>query len=220
MAGTQYCTVPDVLALVALDAQARLATDPGIPVPLGVKGDGVTTKFDTPFAYSTTLTTVVGGTPTANTISPGTAADGICDQVVFAVAPALGALITCAADLKAVNIGVVRQCIDLATKKIKGSMSRYDTENPGALVLAVVNPIAVFYTRWFLRSRRSMNEYDPIIEEYRSNERWLLNLATGKIPLPYTAPIVTAAPPVPTPINAEPSVFDAPYSNPPKDFFT
>lgn len=214
MAGpAQYCSVPDVLALVSLDAQARLATDPGVAVPLAEKGDGVKTAFDTPFAYATTIATVVAGVATANTLSPGTGADGIVDQVVFAAPPALGALLTAQADLKAVNISVIRQCIGLATDKIKGSLARYGTENLPADVLAVVHAPAVFYARWFLRSRRNMSEYDPIIEEFKSNERWLLNLATGKIPLPASAPIATAAPPSPPAVRAvEPPVFDEPGS--------
>lgn len=206
-----YCSVDDVLALVSLDAQARLATDPQIAVPLAVKGDGSALTFDTPFRYSTTITATVAGVPTAVTLSPGTGTDGV-DQIIFGAPPALGALIMAKADLNAVNVSVILQCIRLATNKVKGSLARYGTENLPADVLAVVNTPTVFYSRWFLRIRRNMSEYDPIIEEYKSNERWLLSLAQGKIAFPASAPIATAAPPSPSATIAEPSVFDAPGS--------
>lgn len=208
----QYCTVQDVLALVSLDQQARLATDPQVAVPLAEKGDGIKDTFDTPFAYATTIITTVAGVVTANTIIPGAGADGIVDQVKFAVPPAYGALITGQANLQAVNIDVVRLCIKLATNKIKGALARYGTEGLPADVLQVVNTPAIFYTKWFLRTRRQMNEYDPIIEEYKSNERWLLALAKGDIAFPASAPIAKATPPSPAPIT-EPSVFDTPGSS-------
>lgn len=203
-----YCTVDDVLALVSLDAQARMATDPQIAVPLAVKGDGVTDTFDTPFRYATTFTATVAGSPAVATVSPGTGTGNV-DQIVFASVPALGAQLMVKADINAVNVAVVGQCITLATNKVKAAFSRYGTETLPADVLAVAQPPTVFLTRWFLRSRRNMNEYDPIIEEYRSVDRWLLNIATGKIALPASAPIATATPPLPAPV-AETSVFEPP----------
>lgn len=206
-----YCTVDEVLALVSLDAQARMATDPQIAVPLAEKGDGVKDTFDTPFRYSTTITTTVGGVATSNTLSPGTGADSV-DQVVFAAPPALGALIMAKADLNALNLDVLRLCIKLASNKIKGALARYGTESLPADVLAVLQPKAVFFTRWYLRMRRSMSEEDPIRMEYKSENDWLMAVATGKIALPASAPIATAASFTPKPIVDTPSVFDAPYS--------
>jgi phage gp36-like protein len=217
MAGpTVYCTLADVLALVSLDAQARLATDPQNPVPLAVKGDGHITTFDTPFMGSTTISCVVGGVTTAATLIPGGAANG-CDQVHFASAPASLALITAKADIAAVNTFIIGLCMTLGANKIKGSLARYlppDDSAPPLAVMAVLQPLNVFFTRWFLRMRRSMSEYDPIIEEYKQNCAWLTNVATGKIALPSSAPIQTAAAPLnPPAVRAEPSVFEAPYSS-------
>lgn len=210
MAGpTLYCTVADVLALVSLDAQARLATDPGVPA-LVARADGFSSVYDTPFYGATTITALVASVPTTVTLIPGGAADGN-DQIQFASPPALDAIITAKADLNAVNTVVVQQCITLATNKIKGSLARYDAENPGAAMLAVVQPIAVFFTRWFLRIRRTMNEWDPILEEYRANNAWLMAVAKGQIALPSTTPIVTAPAPSPSQVLSEqPPVFDPP----------
>jgi phage gp36-like protein len=217
MAGpTLYCTLADVLALVSLDAQARLATDAGVQQPLAAKGDGHTVTFDTPFQLATTITTLVVGALTANTLVPGGATNGN-DQVTFASAPASNALITAAADSKAINIAVVDACRLLASNRIKGSLAGYlpadDAPFP-AEVAAVLQPLAVFFTRWYLRSRRGMNEYDPIIEEYKSADRWLLSVAKGQISLPVSAVTVTSARPAVSPIYAEPSVFEPPGTNP------
>lgn len=206
---TTFCTLADVVALVSYDAQARLATDPALAVPLAVKGDGVADTFDTPFMLATTIVTNVAGVVTANTLSPGTGTGGR-DQVVFAAPPALGALITAQADLKAVNVDVVQQCIVLGANKIKGSLARYNLAGLDAAVIEVLQPLNVFFARWFLRCRRQMNEYDPIITEYKSQDAWLMGVATGKIALPSTAKIATAAPPNPSNIYTEAQVFEPP----------
>jgi hypothetical protein len=212
-----YCTVDDVLALVSLDAQARMATDPQVAVPLAARGDGLVTVFDTPFRYATAITTTVAGVTTANTLSPGTGTDSV-DQVVFADPPASGALIMAKADLNAVNVSVIGQCITLASNKVKGCLARYGTEDLPAEVLAVLQPKAVFFTRWYLRMRRSMSEEDPIRMEYKSENDWIMAVATGKISLPSTAPIATAPSFSPKPIVDTPSVFDPPgYTT--KDLF-
>jgi phage gp36-like protein len=217
---TLYCQLADVLALVSMDAQARLATDPQVAVPLSVKGDGTATLFDTPFRGATKITTVVGGVETANTLVPGGATNGN-DQVTFATHPANNALITAQADLKAVNTDVILQCMVLASGKIMGAMARYGTESPPADTAAILLPIAVFFTRWFLRMRRNMSEYDPILREYDSNDRWLLRVATGQIALPADDVPVIAAPPVMPVVRAESSVFEAPYSSSfQRDFLT
>jgi phage gp36-like protein len=218
MAGpTLYCTLADVIALVSLDAQARLATDAGVQQPLADKGDGSQVTFNTPFQLATTITTLVGGALTANTLIPGGATNGN-DQVTFATHPANNALITAAADAKAINISVVDACRLLASNRIKGSLAGYlpadDAPFPPE-VQAVLQPLAVFFTRWYLRSRRGMNEYDPIIEEYKSADRWLLAVAKGQIALPSSAVVVTSARPLISPVYAEPSVFEAPGTNPP-----
>lgn len=211
MAGpTLYCTLADVLALVSLDQQARLATDQGA-VPLAQKGDAWTKVFDTPFTGSTLIKTLVAGIDTPNTLSPGTGANGV-DQVAFATAPALDTLITGQANLGAVNIQVVQLCINLATNEVKRYLARYGTENLPADCLAMLNSPTVFYARWFLRERRAMNEYAPIIEQKKSVDAWLMGIATGKIALPASAPIAQAAvPDQPPAVRAEPSVFEPPY---------
>jgi phage gp36-like protein len=212
-----YCTVDDVLALVSLDAQARMATDPQIAVPLAARGDGLMVAFDTPFRYSTAITTTVAGVPTASTLASGTGTNGV-DQVIFATPPNSGDLLMAKADINAVNVSVVAQCVALASNKLKGCLARYGTENLPADVLAILQPKAVFFTRWYLRMRRSMSEEDPIRMEYKAENDWIMAVATGKIALPASAPIATAASFSPQPIVDTPSVFDAPYSKP-NDFF-
>lgn len=215
MAGpTLYCTLADVLALVSLDQQARLATDQGA-VPLALKGDDWTKTFDTPFTGSTVIKTQVAGVDTANTLRPGTGTNGV-DQVVFAAAPALDALITAAANLGAVNVNVVNQCVVLASNEVKRYLARYGTENLPVDVIAALNSPTIFYARWFLRERRGMNEYAPIIEQKKSVDAWLMGVATGKIALPASAPIAQAAEPLhPPAVRSEPSVFEPPYSSVP-----
>jgi len=209
-AATLYCTLADVLALVSLDQQARLATDQGA-VPLATKGDGSALTFDTPFTGATSIVTQVAGVDKANTLSPGTGTDGV-DRVVFAApAPALNDLITAKANIGAVNINVVNQCIVMATNEVKRYLARYGTENLPTDVLATLNSPAIFYARWFLRERRGMNEYAPIIEQKKSVDAWLMGVATGKIALPASAPIAQAAEPLTPPaVRSEPSVFEPP----------
>lgn len=215
MAGpTLYCTLADVLALVSLDQQARLATDQGA-VPLAAKGDGTTLTFDTPFTGATSIkvfiaTPVDPGLIIDATMSPGTGLEGV-DQVVFTTAPADGASITAQANIGAVNINVVNQCRVLATNEVKRYLPRYGTEDLPADVLAILTNPTVFYVRWFLRERRGMNEYSPLIEQKKSVDAWLMGVATGKIALPASAPIAQPPPPTTSPVIAEPSVFEPPY---------
>jgi phage gp36-like protein len=212
---TVYCSLADVLALVSLDAQARMATDAERPVSLGVSPFGGQQLWETPFYDATEILAYVNRVQDMGaTLVYGGGPNGTDRINLSAPAPA-GAVVTAAGDLKSVNTAVVQQCIVLAAGKIKGSLARYGTENLPADVVAVLQPLNVFYTRWFLRMRRSMNEWDPIIEEFKSNERTLLNFATGKMALPASAPIATAAPPSPVPIHSEPNVFGPPYTNTP-----
>lgn len=207
---TLYCSLADVLALVSLDAQARLATDLGIFVPLG-KGDGLTQTFDTPFTGASAIATQVAGADTPSTLSPGTGADGV-DRVTFASPPGVGVLVSGKANIGAVNVAVVNQCRVLATNEVKRYLARYGTENLPADCLAMLNSPTVFYVRWFLRERKNMNDYPPILEQKKSVDAWLMGVATGKIALPASAPIAQAAEPLnPPAVIAEKSVFEAPY---------
>lgn len=210
---TLYCTLADVLALVSLDAQARLATDPDTYIAVGA-GDGLALTFDTPFINSSALSATVNGVAAGTTMSVGTGPDGT-DQVVFAVAPALGAVVKVKADARAINSAIVQQCIVLATNKIKGHLARYVPENPSAAVLAVLQPKAVFFTRWYLRMRRSMEEWDPIRDEYKSETAWLVAVAKGDISLPADSTLATSATPTPPPdIKVDtPDVFGPPGSS-------
>lgn len=206
--GTPYCTVADVLAIVSADALARLATDPQVAVPFSAKGDGTTVTFETPFAYSTAITTFVAGVATANTLIPGAAPDGN-DQVTFSPAPALGALITGFANIGAVNTQVVQQAIANASDDITGYLARYGPLPQAAL--DVVRPRAVFLVRWKIRQRRSMEEWDPIRDDFKRLQSWLEKVAMGKIALPATTPIATApAPSQPRAVHAERSIFESP----------
>jgi hypothetical protein len=207
---TLYCTLADVLALVSLDQQARLATDQGV-VPIGV-GDGLVQTFETPFTGATSVKTYVAGVETPNTLSPGTGPDGV-DQVVFAEPPDAKALVSGQANLGAVNVAVIKQCISMASNEIKRYLARYGTESLPPDVLEILESPAIFYTRWFLRERRGMNEYAPIIEQKKSVDAWLMGVATGRISLAADAPIAQAEPPSPSPVIAEPSVFEPPYSS-------
>lgn len=212
MAGpTLFCTLADVLALVSMDAQARLATDPDTFVAVGA-GDGIKTTFDTPFLNASALSATVNGVAAATTTSVGTGPDGT-DRIVFGTAPTTGLVVKVKADNRAINTDVVKLCIVLATNKIKGHLARYVSENPSAAVLAVLQPKAVFFTRWYLRMRRSMEEWDPIREEYRAENAWLVAVAKGQIALPADALIATAAPPKPAPTVDMPDAFGPPYTN-------
>lgn len=210
--GTLYCSPANVLASISVDAQARLATDPAAAVPFAVKGDGVTLTFDSPFAYSTAITTLINGVATANTLVSAAGADGR-DRVTFASAPALNAVITGQANLGAVNIDNLLAVIQDASDDMAGYFSRYGTLTADGL--AIVRPRAVFMVRWKLRQRRSMEEWDPIRDDFKRLQSWLEKVAKGDIPLPATTPIATAPPPTPSAVAyTEPSVFDSPNSDP------
>lgn len=210
-----FCTVADVVSILSYDAQARLATDPQIAVPLAKKGDGVTKTFDTPFILSTTIDATVAGVSTPATLSPGTGSDfggGVfADQIVFASAPALGALITAKADLKAVNAAVILQNVIGGASKLKSGLARYDLTTLDPSVVESLSQMNVVLARWYLRARRNMSEYDPIIEEFKSVDRWITGVATGKISLPQKAVVAQGIAPAPPPVAAnEPSVFEPP----------
>ena len=176
-------------------------------------GDGSKQTFDTPFTGSTSIKTWVIGVETPNTILFGLGPGGV-DQVVFAIAPADKAQVTAQANIGAVNVNVVQQCIVLATNEVKRYLARYEMDNLPADCLAMVNSPTVFYTRWFLRERKNMNDYPPILEQKKSVDAWLMGVATGKIALPASAPVATAVlPPDPPAVRAEPSVFEPPYSS-------
>ena len=172
--GTLYCSPADVLASISVDAQARLATDPAVAVPFALKGDGTAQTFDSPFAYSTSITTLVAGVPTANTLVSAAGANG-ADQVTFASPPALGAVITGQANLGAVNLDNLLAVIKDASDDMAGYFSRYGTLTADGL--AIVRPRAVFMVRWKLRQRRSMEEWDPIRDDFKRLQSWLEKVA-------------------------------------------
>ena len=66
---TLYCALADVLALLSLDAQARLATDPESYLAIGV-GDGTTGTFSPPFLGATTINVTVNGSPASAESDP------------------------------------------------------------------------------------------------------------------------------------------------------
>jgi phage gp36-like protein len=214
MASGDYCTIADVLLSVSPDSQARLSTEAGRPVVLGVATSTPQTTWPTPFIGATKLDGYFNGTLQAGTtISVGTGPGGT-DQIIFATAPSAGVGVTASADALAINSAVVALAITAASGEIDQYIGgRYQTPVTDPLTLRQLWGVTIKGVRWLLRQRRSMEEWSPIAEDRKAVVRWLELVAKGQIPLAASA--TEAAPAVPaTPAfsGSERSVFDPPFT--------
>lgn len=216
MGAALYCSIDDVLLLVAAEGQARLTTEPGRPVLLGVADSTSTETWDTPFVGSSALTGYFNGVAqTGSTISVGTGPNGT-DQIVFASAPSSGIGVTVSADAGAINSAVVLKAIDSASREIDRYIGgRYTTPVTDPVTLTQLNEVAIKGVRWLLRQRRSMEEWSPIAEDRKAIVRWLELVAKGQVPLAASAVENTVTLSSDDPLaGSEDSVFDPPLSGP------
>ena len=173
-----YCTPADVLALASLNAQARLTADPEDQRDVAV-ADGITHLFDTPFRRATLLkifhggilaaTLAPGGTDSGVTFVVGEGADGT-DQVRYAAPPIYQTIITATADDLAVDVGVIRLAIQNATSFIN---RKIPADIAVRLQPGQLRDAALTLVKWNLRRRRDMNEFDPMILEWKEVSSWL-----------------------------------------------
>lgn len=178
-----YATRADLLAALSQDSQAKLSTDTSRRWTVG-SGDGVETTFTTPFLEATSLKVYVDGalvTDLAPTLSRGTGTDKR-DQVVFATAPAGGAVIAVSADGSAINLDVLDSVLASVSAQIDGYLHAVLPVTDAAL-LESLRGKAVILARVRLRGRRNLDVVDPVELEWKAAIRWLEMVAEGKIPV-------------------------------------
>jgi len=178
-----YATRADLLAALSQDSQAKLSTDTSRRWTVG-SGDGVETTFTTPFLEATSLKVYVDValvTDLAPTLSRGTGTDKR-DQVVFATAPAGGAVIAVSADGSAINLDVLDSVLASVSAQIDGYLHAVLPVTDAAL-LESLRGKAVILARVRLRGRRNLDVVDPVELEWKAAIRWLEMVAEGKIPV-------------------------------------
>lgn len=216
MADGDYCTIDDVLVLLAQDAQARLTTEPGRPWLLGVALPADSGIWATPFIGSSSLAGYFNGVlQTGTSLSVGSGPNGT-DQIVFSVPPAAGVGVTVVADNAAINSAIVGAAITKASREIDQYIAgRYTTPVTDVVTLSQLKGVAIEGVRWVLRARRNMEEWSPIVEDRKQTRAWLMAVAQGKIPLAASAAEATpTVPAAPAFSGSESSVFDPPFAGP------
>jgi phage gp36-like protein len=216
MAG-DYCTINDILVLLAQDAQARLTTEPGRPWLLGVATPTPQTEWETPFIGSSSLAGYFNGVlQTGTVLLVGAGTDGT-DKIGFSAAPASGVGVTVVADAAAINSAIVALAITKASREIDQYIAgRYATPVTDPVTLTQLWGVAIEGVRWGLRKRRNIEEWSPIVEDRKQMLAWLMAVAQGKIPLAASAKeqVVTVPEAPAFSGSGERSVFDAPFVGP------
>ncbi len=180
-----YASRADLLAILRVDSQAKLSTDPLRRWVVGV-GDGLTRTFVTPFVETTTIKGYVDGTeqlPTvegdittpAVTLSRGTDRDSI----VFTTAPGSGTTVGVTADAAAINADVIDQALTHASDAIGG----YFPAGVPTNLLTRVRRIAAVRAAVMLRGGRNLDLSDPLAMEWKADTAFLEKVAEGKIPV-------------------------------------
>ena len=211
-----YCTRNDVLAVLSQDQEARLTNDPTDQVYVAT-ADGWQTKFDLPFARTTTLKPYLNNVlqTTGWTLLPYGGSDPAVDAIQFTVAPLVGVVLTASADQRAVYMTVVDQAIKDASDEMDSYLVRYQTPVTSAAILRLIRPKVVTLAKYRMRGRRDLGQSPAALKEQDRLYDWLTRVATGKIAL-----VVAEQTGVSNPVmgdsgalyGGEDSTFDAPYS--------
>ncbi len=172
-----YATRADLLAVLRIDSQAKLTTDPTRRWVVG-SGDGATARFLTPFAEAGSMKGYVNGVEATSSLSRATGAGGR-DEVLFAVVPVYGAVLAVTVDAGAINADVVDQALIHASDAIGGY---FPTGVPDGL-LARVRRIVAVRAAVLLRGGRNLDLSDPLAMEWKADTAFLEKVAEGKIPV-------------------------------------
>ena len=170
-----YATRADLLAVLRVDSQAKLTTDPTRKWVVGI-GDGATVRFVTPFAEASSVSGFVNGSAATATLSRATGTRGR-DEVSFSPAPASGAIVTVTVDAGAINADVVDQALTHASDAVAG----YFTSGVPANLLTRVKRIVVVRAAVLLRGGRNLDLSDPLAMEWKADTSFLEKIAEGKI---------------------------------------
>ncbi len=173
-----YATRADLLAVLRVDSQAKLTTDPTRRWVVGT-GDGTTRGVATPFVE----TTMVVGYVNDSTVVASVSRSAERDWVAFATAPALGTVVAVTVDAGAVNADVIDGALTHASNVISGSF----LDGAPAGSEAVLKAHAVNLSLVFLRQLRNLEVTDAMLVQLKMDDDLRKDLRRKSIPVAATS---------------------------------